>query len=73
MKVYRRFPDAGVVGGRIKPVWMDEKPSWLTPQLESSFGVLDYGKEIKELTFPEVPVTSPFAAIRWAASKTSLL
>lgn len=64
MEVYEKFPDAGVVGGRIKPVWLSEKPAWLTQNLEMSFGALNYGSEIQTLSFPKTPFGGNFSIKR---------
>lgn len=61
MEVYENFPDAGIVGGRIEPVWVRKKPDWLTQNLEMSFGVLNYGNEIQELPFPNTPFGGNFS------------
>jgi glycosyltransferase involved in cell wall biosynthesis len=53
MEVYKYFPEAGVVGGLIEPVWISGRPAWLTQNLEVSFGVLSYGNGIKEIFFPD--------------------
>ena len=64
IRVYDNFPDAGVVGGRIKPVWIKEKPAWLTKNLEMCFGVLDLGNITKEITFPQTPFGGNFSVNR---------
>ena len=64
MEVYENYPDAGVVGGRIEPVWLSKKPGWLTQNLEMSFGVLNYGNEIQELSFPKTPFGGNFSIKR---------
>ena len=55
LDVYRNFPDAGIVGGRIDPVWLHEKPSWITKNMEVAYTILNYGNEIKEISFPKTP------------------
>lgn len=55
LDVYRNFPDAGIVGGRIDPVWLHEKPSWITKNIEVAYTILNYGNEIKEISFPKTP------------------
>lgn len=64
MEVYENYPDAGVVGGRIEPVWLSKKPGWLTQNLETSFGILNYGNEIQELSFPKTPFGGNFSIKR---------
>lgn len=61
MSIYRQFPDAGVVGGKIKLTWPVEKPTWLTHNLEISFGALDYGDKIQELRYPRTPFGGNFS------------
>jgi glycosyltransferase involved in cell wall biosynthesis len=64
MGVYRQFPDAGVVGGKIKLTWPVEKPAWLSPNLEQSYGALDYGDEIQALRYPKTPFGGNFSVPR---------
>jgi len=64
MSVYRQFPDAGVVGGKIKLTWPVEKPAWLSPNLEQSYGALDYGDEIQALRYPKTPFGGNFSVPR---------
>lgn len=64
MEVYKNYPDAGVVGGSNKPVWLSNKPVWLTQNLEINFGILNYGNEILELSFPKSPGGGNFSIKR---------
>ena len=42
--------DVGCVGGPVKPIWMSEPPTWLTPALAGYLSILDLGDEKKELS-----------------------
>jgi glycosyltransferase involved in cell wall biosynthesis len=64
LEIYDDFPDAGIVGGMIEPVWLKKKPAWLVQNLVRNFGVLNYGNEIKELSFPETPFGGNFSINR---------
>jgi glycosyltransferase involved in cell wall biosynthesis len=64
VSVYRQFSDAGVVGGKIKLAWPVEKPAWLSPDLEKSYGALDYGDEIQALRYPKTPFGGNFSVPR---------
>lgn len=46
--VYKKYPDAVVVGGKIQLFWEGDVPEWLDPELFSYLGELNYG----EVTFP---------------------
>jgi len=65
MDVYAAFPDAGVVGGRIQAVWPGKKPGWITPDLELCLGGdLNYGAEVRRLTYPQTPFGGNFSIRR---------
>ena len=64
IRVYRQYPGAGAVGGKIKLSWPIEKPSWLTHNLEISYGALDFGDKIQELHYPRTPFGGNFSIPR---------
>ena len=43
------------VGGKIAPVWLNEKPEWYTDQLGSYLSLLDLSQNVKQIVFPDCP------------------
>ncbi len=41
---FQRYPAAGVVGGKVNPIWEVKPPSWLQGELLHCFAVLDWGE-----------------------------
>jgi hypothetical protein len=39
----------GVVGGRVLPLWVEQRPKWLGDKLLSYLSVIDWGGELREL------------------------
>jgi glycosyltransferase involved in cell wall biosynthesis len=46
-KAFELTPNAGVVGGRVDPIWEVERPDWLDEELVLSLGVIDWGEKPK--------------------------
>ena len=42
-------PEVAIAGGPVRPIWMAEKPPWLTPALEEYLSVVDRGRFVREL------------------------
>ncbi|RJP20549.1 MAG: glycosyltransferase family 2 protein [Candidatus Abyssobacteria bacterium SURF_5] len=61
--VYRAFPQAASVGGKILPVWIGAKPEWFNGIAEN-INRLDRGDQIKEFVFPEHPFGGNLSARR---------
>ena len=64
LDVYDHYPQASIIGGKIKPVWSINKPSWLTKNLETYYSLLDLGDEIMEINFPQTPFGCNFSIKR---------
>jgi len=50
---FARTPDAGVVGGRVEPIWEGRRPEWLADEIVVSLTVVDWSptpKRIPDLT-----------------------
>jgi glycosyltransferase involved in cell wall biosynthesis len=47
---------AGIVGGRVVPNWLGERPGWLGPQLQGYLSLLDLGGSRRELAAGEALV-----------------
>lgn len=45
LDVFDRNECAGVVGGRVDPIWEMSRPQWLTNEFEGTLTVLDWGEE----------------------------
>jgi glycosyltransferase involved in cell wall biosynthesis len=43
------FGKVGVVGGRVLPLWTQQRPNWLSDKLLSYLSVVDWGGELREL------------------------
>jgi glycosyltransferase involved in cell wall biosynthesis len=53
LKVYKSYPDAWVVGGKILPIWDAPKPDWIKKDMFRSLSLIDYGESTRELIWPE--------------------
>jgi hypothetical protein len=45
----RKFPRAGVAGGRIVPRWITPRPDWLPDELIGNLSIVDWGGKTREL------------------------
>ena len=45
----RKFPKAGVAGGRIIPRWITPRPDWLPDELIGNLSIVDWGGKTREL------------------------
>jgi glycosyltransferase involved in cell wall biosynthesis len=53
--VYKRFPEAAGVGGKILPLWPPEgAPSWYGSEFAATFSALDYGDQVQLLRYPRI-------------------
>lgn len=43
VSVFDRYPSAGVVGGKVLPIWEQEPPHWLSGELLHPLALLDWG------------------------------
>jgi len=48
LKVFENYPAAGVIGGRVDPIWPTSPPSWLSGQLLEPLAVLNW--DVEEVT-----------------------
>ncbi|MEM6527969.1 MAG: glycosyltransferase, partial [Chloroflexota bacterium] len=53
LAVYRSYPDAWAVGGRVRGLWELSRPLWLTDELLRSLSLIDRGDELRALAWPE--------------------
>jgi len=44
LKAFNRYPAAGVIGGKVSPVWEEPPPEWLQGTLLYPLAVVDWGK-----------------------------
>lgn len=49
---YARFPEAGIAGGPVMPIWEEARPAWLTDKLTSYVSVVDWGGEVPRRADP---------------------
>ncbi|MBN1842787.1 MAG: glycosyltransferase [Deltaproteobacteria bacterium] len=52
---FRSSENVAAVGGRIKPARLEKLPSWLPRRLISHLSLLDYGKDVINLRYPNYP------------------
>jgi GT2 family glycosyltransferase len=50
-----RDTGAGVVGGRVDPIWEIDRPAWLGDELLGFLSILDYGRERARCHYPHYP------------------
>ncbi|MGH7005212.1 MAG: glycosyltransferase family A protein, partial [Alphaproteobacteria bacterium] len=43
------FPDAGAIGGRVIPNWVEPRPPWMHDDLLGYFSIVDWGGETRTL------------------------
>ncbi|HYC03135.1 MAG TPA: glycosyltransferase [Azospirillaceae bacterium] len=46
---FDRDRGAGVVGGRVDPIWKGERPAWLSDGIAASLTIVDWGPEVKRI------------------------
>ena len=46
-RAFQAFPDVGVVGGRIEPIWEKPRPDWLSDRFLGAFSVVDWGGSLR--------------------------
>jgi glycosyltransferase involved in cell wall biosynthesis len=51
---FKLMPTAGVVGGRVDPIWQGERPAWLSDEIALSLTIVDWSSEPKVI--PDVRV-----------------
>jgi len=49
---YVRFPEAGIAGGPVVPIWEEARPEWLTDKLTSYVSVVDWGGDAPRIADP---------------------
>ena len=53
LSIYDSHPEAWAVGGKVLPIWDAPKPDWLTEKYYRSLSLLDWGEDLKQLSWPE--------------------
>lgn len=48
-EAFQTVPRAGVVGGRVDPIWKKERPAWLSNEVAVSLTLLDWSDRPKEI------------------------
>ena len=46
---FRRHPNAGIVGGPVRPIWPTQRPAWIHPWLEGFLTIVDRGASERAL------------------------
>jgi GT2 family glycosyltransferase len=58
LATFRREPGAGAAGGPIQVRWPVPRPAWMPVSLEGYYGRCDYGRERRQLEYPQYPYGS---------------
>lgn len=45
LQVFKKYPAAGVIGGRVDPIWPEEPPSWLIGSLLDNLAIINWDAE----------------------------
>jgi glucosyl-dolichyl phosphate glucuronosyltransferase len=61
VKTVKQFPNAGMIGGKVSPIFTSERPEWLTDDLLGFLSVVDWGGEAREFTDGECIVGANMA------------
>lgn len=46
-EAFNMMPSAGVVGGRVDPIWQSERPAWLSDEIAMSLTIVDWSDKPK--------------------------
>lgn len=49
LDAYAAFPNAWAVGGRVEPLWLAQRPTWLTDQMLPHLAILNLGDSLRQL------------------------
>ena len=49
LESFGRFPNAGIAGGPVLPIWPNARPPWLHPWLDGFLTIVERGPEMREL------------------------
>ena len=52
LQVYRLYPDAAAVTGKVEPIWEIQPPAWFDDGFRLSVSIGGWGEEIKRLCYP---------------------
>ncbi len=63
-EVYEADDEVACVGGKIQVLWPNSRPDWLPKELETNYGALDLGDEIRTLDYPLHPNGGNFSVRR---------
>jgi glucosyl-dolichyl phosphate glucuronosyltransferase len=61
VKTVKQFPNAGMIGGKVNPIFTSERPAWLTDDLLGFLSVVDWGGKAREFTDDECVVGANMA------------
>jgi glycosyltransferase involved in cell wall biosynthesis len=53
LKIYEKHKNAFAVGGKVLPIWERTKPEWLKDDYLRNLSLVDWGNEVRPLTWPE--------------------
>ena len=50
---YKELPDVWAVGGPVRPIWDGTQPKWLTTSMYGMLSLLNMGKNVRTMVWPE--------------------
>jgi GT2 family glycosyltransferase len=53
IETFQSHPDAGIVGGPVRPIWPATRPAWLHPWMEGFLTIVDRGPRMRPLGVSE--------------------
>ena len=71
-RIFKEYPDASCMGGRIIPVFEIGKPDWITDDLLTPYGLTNSGDIIKWMLYPEYPFGGNMAFKRTVFDKIDM-
>lgn len=71
-RIFKEYPDASCMGGRIIPVFETGKPDWITDDLLTPYGLTNSGDIIKWMLYPEYPFGGNMAFKRTVFDKIDM-
>jgi glucosyl-dolichyl phosphate glucuronosyltransferase len=52
LQAFHAHPEAGIVGGRVDPIWEAQRPTWLSDEIALSLTILNWSKTLKIIQDP---------------------
>jgi glycosyltransferase involved in cell wall biosynthesis len=72
LKTFKDFPDAWSMGGKIIPIFKDDKPEWISDNLMGIYGYMNRSSNIICMEFPDFPFEANMAFRKETFNKLEL-